>query len=79
MAGKYGKGVLVQKTLWGNLILGPTARDVHEWADPKIDPDSKESVRLASPEPPSNPHRTRLSPFLIWVVRRQCSTRFSPP
>ena len=27
--GKYGKGVLVQTTLWGNLILGPTARDVH--------------------------------------------------
>lgn len=24
-----GKGVLVQTTLWGNLILGPTARDVH--------------------------------------------------
>eukprot|EP00948_MAST-09A_sp_MAST-9A-sp1_P004172 g4172.t1 len=24
----YGKGVLVQTTLWGNLILGPTARDV---------------------------------------------------
>jgi len=23
----YGKGVLVQSTLWGNLILGPTARD----------------------------------------------------
>jgi len=23
------KGVLVQTTLWGNLILGPTARDVH--------------------------------------------------
>ena len=23
----YGKGVLVQGTLWGNLILGPTARD----------------------------------------------------
>ena len=23
----YGKGVLVQTTLWGNLILGPTARD----------------------------------------------------
>eukprot|EP00931_Biecheleriopsis_adriatica_P101063 TRINITY_DN76285_c0_g1_i1.p1 TRINITY_DN76285_c0_g1~~TRINITY_DN76285_c0_g1_i1.p1 ORF type:complete len:663 (-),score=110.89 TRINITY_DN76285_c0_g1_i1:198-2186(-) len=23
-----GKGVLVQKTLWGNLILGPTARDI---------------------------------------------------
>merc|ERR1719276_571609 len=22
-----GKGVLVQRTLWGNLILGPTARD----------------------------------------------------
>mmetsp|Transcript_4031 Transcript_4031/g.7752 ORF Transcript_4031/g.7752 Transcript_4031/m.7752 type:complete len:614 (+) Transcript_4031:55-1896(+) len=27
--GKYGKGVLVQPTLWGNLILGPTARDCH--------------------------------------------------
>ncbi len=25
-----GKGVLVQTTLWGNLILGPTARDIHE-------------------------------------------------
>ena len=25
---KLGKGVLVQQTLWGNLILGPTARDV---------------------------------------------------
>jgi len=24
-----GKGVLVQATLWGNLILGPTARDIH--------------------------------------------------
>jgi len=24
-----GKGVLVQTTLWGNLILGPTARDYH--------------------------------------------------
>jgi glycerol-3-phosphate dehydrogenase len=27
---KLGKGVLVQTTLWGNLILGPTARDVSE-------------------------------------------------
>lgn len=27
--GKYGKGVLVQTTLWGNLILGPTARDYY--------------------------------------------------
>jgi len=25
-----GKGVLVQTTLWGNLILGPTARDVNK-------------------------------------------------
>ncbi|KAL7431488.1 hypothetical protein ACHAXM_002729 [Skeletonema potamos] len=25
-----GKGVLVQQTLWGNLILGPTARDMHD-------------------------------------------------
>eukprot|EP01064_Diplonema_japonicum_P023701 TRINITY_DN34108_c0_g1_i1.p1 TRINITY_DN34108_c0_g1~~TRINITY_DN34108_c0_g1_i1.p1 ORF type:complete len:676 (+),score=129.19 TRINITY_DN34108_c0_g1_i1:34-2061(+) len=27
---KKGKGVLVQATLWGNLILGPTARDVSD-------------------------------------------------
>lgn len=27
--GPLGKGVLVQNTLWGNLILGPTARDLH--------------------------------------------------
>lgn len=27
---KLGKGVLVQTTLWGNLILGPTARDMHD-------------------------------------------------
>ena len=27
--GPMGKGVLVQTTLWGNLILGPTARDLH--------------------------------------------------
>ena len=27
--GPLGKGVLVQTTLWGNLILGPTARDIH--------------------------------------------------
>lgn len=28
--GPLGKGVLVQTTLWGNLILGPTARDLHD-------------------------------------------------
>ena len=27
--GPLGKGILVQSTLWGNLILGPTARDMH--------------------------------------------------
>lgn len=27
---KLGKGVLVQTTLWGNLILGPTARDFND-------------------------------------------------
>jgi L-2-hydroxyglutarate oxidase LhgO len=27
---KLGKGVLVQTTLWGNLILGPTARDTYD-------------------------------------------------
>jgi len=42
--GPYGKGILVQKTLWGNLILGPTARDQHEWADPSVDPDSKDAI-----------------------------------
>jgi glycerol-3-phosphate dehydrogenase len=29
--GPLGKGVLVQTTLWGNLILGPTARDKEYW------------------------------------------------
>mmetsp|Transcript_5336 Transcript_5336/g.8942 ORF Transcript_5336/g.8942 Transcript_5336/m.8942 type:complete len:716 (-) Transcript_5336:482-2629(-) len=42
--GPYGKGILVQKTLWGNLILGPTARDQHEWPDPQVDPDSKSVI-----------------------------------
>ena len=42
--GPYGKGILVQKTLWGNLILGPTARDVHEWPDGKTDPDAKTDI-----------------------------------
>jgi len=42
--GPLGKGILVQKTLWGNLILGPTARDVHEWADPGTDPETREQV-----------------------------------
>ena len=32
-----GKGVLVQSTLWGNLILGPTARDIL-----KFNPDTNE-------------------------------------
>ena len=48
--GPMGKGILVQKTLWGNLILGPTARDVHAWPDPETDPNSKEEVR--APEAP---------------------------
>merc|ERR1712196_90267 len=39
--GPLGKGVLVQQTLWGNLILGPTARDVH---DPEHMAQSKESI-----------------------------------
>ena len=34
----------MQKTLWGNVILGPTARDVNDWADPNKDPVSKEDV-----------------------------------
>ena len=37
-----GKGVLVQTTLWGNLILGPTARDVHAEGADKM---SRESVQ----------------------------------
>jgi L-2-hydroxyglutarate oxidase LhgO len=42
--GPYGKGILVQKTLWGNLILGPTARDQHEWPDPAVDPSAKDEI-----------------------------------
>ena len=33
-----GKGVLVQATLWGNLILGPTAADVADPATAKRTP-----------------------------------------
>jgi hypothetical protein len=40
--GPLGKGVLVQTTLWGNLILGPTARDVH---DPKMASMSADEVQ----------------------------------
>jgi L-2-hydroxyglutarate oxidase LhgO len=25
-----GKGTVVQPTLWGNLLLGPTARELHQ-------------------------------------------------
>jgi len=39
--GKMGKGILVQRTLWGNLILGPTAADVH---DPLTGGRDKETV-----------------------------------
>jgi L-2-hydroxyglutarate oxidase LhgO len=41
----YGKGVLVQSTLWGNLILGPTARDAVLRA----------GVRAPQPEPQPQP------------------------
>ncbi|KAK3259835.1 hypothetical protein CYMTET_31189 [Cymbomonas tetramitiformis] len=39
--GKMGKGVLVQTTLWGNLILGPTARDL---SDPETAKASKQDI-----------------------------------
>jgi glycerol-3-phosphate dehydrogenase len=42
--GKMGKGVLVQTTLWGNLILGPTAADL---ADPTTPSRSRESIMSA--------------------------------
>ena len=42
--GKMGKGVLVQTTLWGNLILGPTAADL---ADPTTSSRSRESIMSA--------------------------------
>eukprot|EP00051_Salpingoeca_urceolata_P017468 m.237990 g.237990 ORF g.237990 m.237990 type:complete len:598 (-) comp18962_c0_seq7:124-1917(-) len=35
---KMGKGVLVQPTLWGNLLLGPTARDIHDPETAKATP-----------------------------------------
>lgn len=40
--GPLGKGVLVQTTLWGNLILGPTARDMH---DPAVAAETPEDVQ----------------------------------
>ena len=45
----YGKGVLVQGTLWGNLILGPTARDTMKknkaTGEYEIDPDVRDEPR----------------------------------
>ena len=45
----YGKGVLVQGTLWGNLILGPTARDTMRPGRVKgeyeVDPDVRDESR----------------------------------
>ena len=45
----YGKGVLVQGTLWGNLILGPTARDTmrknKSTGEYEIDPDVRDEPR----------------------------------
>merc|ERR1719258_598134 len=48
--GPYGKGILVQKTLWGNLILGPTARDQHEW------PNRERGPGLEGRDPGEDPH-----------------------
>ena len=47
----YGKGVLVQGTLWGNLILGPTARDTMRAkkgggkGEYEVDPDVRDESR----------------------------------
>ena len=40
--GPLGKGVLVQQTLWGNLILGPTARDCND--DGPLKKESNEDI-----------------------------------
>lgn len=46
-----GKGVLVQKTLWGNLILGPTARDTlkknEETGEYEVDPDVRDQSNVS--------------------------------
>eukprot|EP00804_Cyclotella_cryptica_P006830 CCRYP_010955-RB/>CCRYP_010955-RB protein AED:0.26 eAED:0.26 QI:173/0.83/0.71/1/0.66/0.57/7/4903/582 len=42
-----GKGVLVQTTLWGNLILGPTARDVDNDEARDMSPESVQEYILS--------------------------------
>lgn len=42
-----GKGVLVQTTLWGNLILGPTARDMHQPEKRDLSPESVQEYILS--------------------------------
>ena len=42
-----GKGVLVQTTLWGNLILGPTARDVNNAEARDMSPQSVQEYILS--------------------------------
>jgi glycerol-3-phosphate dehydrogenase len=44
---KMGKGVLVQTTLWGNLILGPTAADLSDPSTAKRTPSEIMSTILA--------------------------------
>ena len=48
--GPMGKGVLVQNTLWGNLILGPTARDTLRKDDKTGAYVVNEATRDESPE-----------------------------
>lgn len=42
-----GKGVLVQTTLWGNLILGPTARDMYKPEARDMKPESVQEYILS--------------------------------
>jgi L-2-hydroxyglutarate oxidase LhgO len=45
--GPLGKGVLVQTTLWGNLILGPTARDTNDPAMANMTDDEVQTFILS--------------------------------
>jgi glycerol-3-phosphate dehydrogenase len=42
-----GKGVLVQTTLWNNLILGPTARDMHKAETSSMSPEQIQKYILS--------------------------------
>ena len=64
---KLGKGVLCQTTLWGNLILGPTARDYDNpdhmnQSDKEVEEEILEKCKVRTTATPTNQRKPHPSP-----------------